>query len=247
MDKMIYVSMAGASEFMNLQTVVAHNLANVTTTGFRADLLRYESVPVAGDVYPSRVYAVAGDTGVNLSPGPLRTTGRDLDIAVDGDGYIAVEALDGGEAYTRAGNLQINQVGQLLTGAGEPVLGNGGPIAVPPFEKIDIAADGTISIRPVGQDATALVVVDRIRLVRPDPALLVKNEQGLLVRRDGEVSVPDASVRVASGVLEGSNVNAVEAMVTMLDLSRQFELQVKMMETADRNEQAAAELLRLGG
>lgn len=245
MDRMLYVAMSGARQTMLAQAVNANNLANANTTGFRADLAAMQAAALQGNGLPTRVYAMAGNPGVDLDAGALTTTGRDLDVAIDGDGYIAVQAADGSEAYTRAGDLHLTSTGLLTTGAGHPVLGDGGPITLPPAQKIEIGEDGTISLLPVGQAPKALAVIDRIRLVRPAGGDLVKGEDGLLRQRNGAVAPPDARVHLVSGALEGSNVNGVEAMVNMLNLSRQFEMQVKMMRTAERNDAASAQLLRL--
>jgi flagellar basal-body rod protein FlgF len=245
MDRMLYVAMTGAQQTLRAQAITNHNLANVSTTGFRQDLAAFRSMPVFGDGLASRVYSMAERAGVDLNPGPVMSTGRDLDVAVDGEGWIAVQAPDGREAYTRAGNLKLSAQGMLTTAAGYPVLGEGGPIAIPPAEKLDIGGDGTISIRPLGEPAPTLVQVDRIRLVSPDPAELRKDEYGLLRRKDDQPAPPDAAVRVVAGTLEGSNVNTAEALVNMIDLARQFELQIKMMRTAEENADATNQLLRM--
>ena len=246
MDRMLYVAMSGAKQTMLAQAANANNLANVATTGFREDLLTFSSHPLEGPGHPSRVYGVAGEGGANLAPGTQVHTGHELDVAVNGEGWIAVQAPDGSEAYTRAGNLRVTPNGTLVTGAGHPVLGDGGPVAIPPAEKIEIGADGTISIRPLGQTPETLAVVDRIRLVNPDPAALAKSGYGLMQLNDGGIAPPDAAVRLATGVLEGSNVNAIDAMVNMIALSRQFEMQVKLMQAADENDQASAQLMQIG-
>jgi flagellar basal-body rod protein FlgF len=243
---MLYLAMTGARETMLAQAVQTHNLANVNTTGFRADLESFISKPVQGPGYDSRVYAVDDSEGMDMSPGRAQQTGRPLDVAVDGDGWIAVQAPDGGEAYTRAGDLRVDSLGLLTTGTGLPVLGNGGPIAVPPFERIEIAVDGTISIQPVGGAPNTLAVVDRIKLVNPPRDTLVKGEDALIRTNDGNIAPPDAGVRVFSGMLEGSNVNGIDAMVRLIELSRQFELKVKMMKAAEENDRQAAQLMRIG-
>jgi len=245
MDRMLYIAMSGARQTMRAQAQAANNLANVHTTGFRADLSAMRALPVYGPGQPARVYAQAQGTGIDLRTGTLMPTGRELDVAVAGRGYIAVQGPDGREAYTRAGNLQVSENGLVTTGSGWPVLGNGGPIAIPPSEKIEIGADGTISILPVGQEASTLAVVDRIKLVDPDERLLTKTEHGLLRLADGSEAAPTADVTLVSGELEGSNVNAVEQMVTMIDYARQFEMQIKMMDTARQNSEKSAELMRL--
>jgi flagellar basal-body rod protein FlgF len=245
MDRMLYVAMTGAKQTLVAQAANAHNLANASTSGFRADLAAFRAMPVFGPGQPSRVYAMAERPGVDFSPGTVSATGRELDLAIQGEGWIAVQGRDGREGYTRAGDLRITPNGQLVTGAGLPVLGNGGPIAVPQYEKLEIAADGSISIRATGQAAAALATVDRIKLVNPPPAELRKGEDGLMRLADGRDAEPDAAVQIVSGSLEGSNVNAVDALVNMLTLQRQFEMQVKMMRTTEEADAAVAQVMRL--
>ncbi len=247
MDRFLYIAMTGARETQLAQAVTTNNLANASTTGFRAALANAQDVSLDGPGYAAaRAYAVTEDQGTDFTPGPLMTTGRDLDVAVDGDGWIAVQAPDGTEAYTRAGNLRVDGVGQLTTATGENVLGDGGPIALPPFEKIEIGVDGSVSIRPLGQDAAGLVQVARIRLVNPPSTELQRGADGLLRAAPGAEAAVDANVRLVSGALEGSNVNTVSAMVEMIQQARNFELQIKMMNTAEVNDQAAGELMQLG-
>ncbi len=245
MDRMLYLAMSGASEMMQAQSAAAHNLANVNTGGFRADLNQFRAMPVFGDGHPSRVYAMDERPGVDMKPGALLETGNELDIAVKGKGWIAVQAPDGSEAYTRKGNLEITSTGLLQTQDGLPVLGDAGPIAIPPFEKLEIAADGTISLRPQGQDPNTISQVERIRLVKPDNARLFKGADGLMHLPAGEKTAPDSSVSIVSGMLETSNVNAVAEMANMINIQRHFELLVKAMNTAQENDAADAQLLRL--
>lgn len=247
MDRLIYVAMSGARQTMRAQMVTTSNLANAETPGFRADLATMRAMPVVGPGAATRVYAMATGTGTDFEPGAMAATGRELDVAVDGRGYIAVQGPDGREAYTRAGNLEISAAGQLTTGEGWPVLGNAGPIAVPPAEKVEIGADGTVSVRPLGEEATTMAAVDRIKLVDPDQAGLEKSRTGLLQLRDGmPPAAADAGVGLASGQLEGSNVNAIAEMVSMIDYARQFEMQMRVMTTARADAEKASELLRLG-
>ena len=246
MDRVLYLAMSGAKQTLQAQGAVSHNLANVSTTGFRADLEQFRAMPVYGPGHPSRVYALQERPGIDFSPGPIQSTGRDLDIAVTHhQGFIAVQSPDGSEAYTRAGDLRVSANGLLTTGAGHLVLGNGGPVAIPPGEKLEIGQDGTISIRPLGQGANALAEIDRIKLVLPPMDQLEKGADGLFRMRDGQPLEPDAAVRVASGALEGSNVNPVGAMVEMIELSRRYELQVQIMNTAREDDQAAQQFMRL--
>ncbi len=243
-DRMLYVAMSGAKETMLAQANASSNLANASTTGFLADLNQFRSMPVFGNGMPTRVYAMDERPGVDLSRGSLQSTGRDLDVAVDGGGWLTVQAADGGEAYTRRGDLKVDANGLLTTGNGLPVIGNSGPIAIPPADKIEIGDDGSISIRPQGQDAQQLAVVDRIKLVNPPAASLVKGDDGLMRLASGEEADADAGQRLVSGALEASNVNVVKEMVDMIELSRRFELQVKMMHKAEQNAESAASILR---
>ena len=245
MDRMLYVAMTGAKNIMLAQAINNNNLANINTTGFRADLASFQSVPIQGAGYPSRTNAVVEGTRVDMSGGPLITTGRSLDVAVKGDGLIAVQAPDGNEAYTRAGDLQINSAGMLTTGTGYPVMGNSGPIAIPPNQKVEIGADGTISVLPLGQTPNTLAIVDRIRLVKSPAEPLEKTDEGLLRPVSGNTLNPDASVTLQSGVLETSNVNGINAMANMIELSRHYEAQIKLLKAAEDNDAAGAQLLRL--
>lgn len=244
MDKMLFIAMNGASQAMRAQANIAHNLANVSTTGFKSSLDAYSNWHVAGPGLPTRVYNQWQQSGNDLSSGSFITTGRDLDVAVRGDGWIAVQGKNGTEAYSRAGDLRVNQSGQLTNGAGHIVIGNSGPIALPPAEKIEIAVDGSISLLPVGQSADSIAIVDRIKLVNPDPAKLSKGEDGLMYFQGGKKATPSAEVNLASGVVESSNVNAIAELVELIDNARQYEINVKMMQTADQVEQAGETLLR---
>ncbi len=247
MDRMLYVAMTGARQTLQAQALVSHNLANANTVGFRLDMADFRSMPVFSDHgLPSRVYTMAERAGTDLKPGKTMTTGRDLDVAIQGDGWIAIQAPDGAEAYTRAGNFQMDANGLLTADTGYAVLGEGGPISIPPAEKIEIGADGVISIRPLGETAANLVEVGRIRLVKPaDANPLYKDEAGFMRTRDGGAAPPDASIRLLAGALEGSNVNPAEALVNMIESSRRFEMQIKMMKTAEENSSATNQLLRL--
>lgn len=245
MDRMLYVAMSGAKQTMLAQSSNSNNMANANTTGFRADLAAFRSMPVYGPGEPTRVYAMAERPGVDTTSGALNSTGRELDVAIKDDGWIAVQAKDGTEAYTRAGNLRIEEGGILTTGSGLPVLGNGGPVALPPAAKIEIGNDGTISIQGIGQTASTLTVLDRIKLVKIDGGSLVKGTDGLMRQSNGQAAEPDATVNLISGALETSNVNAVDSMVNMITLARQYEAQVKMMKTAEETDNAATQLLSL--
>ncbi len=246
MSSMLYVTASGARQLMNAQAVYANNLANANTTGFQADLAQFRAQPVFGPGYGSRAYAVVEAPGLVFDKGAIQTTGRPLDVAVDGDGWIAVQAADGSEAYTRAGNLRISPAGLLVTASGLPVMGDGGPISIPEAQKIEIGADGSISVLPKGQAPTTMAVVGRIKLVAPPHDRLVKGADGLLRMKDGRPAPADARVRLIGGALEGSNVNAVENLIGLIEAARRFEAQVKLMQVAKQNDAAAARLMQLG-
>lgn len=246
MDKMLYLSMTGAAQSMAAQNIHANNLANVDTVGFKADYAQAISFPVHGDTFPSRVYALSESAGVDYEQGSLISTGRDLDIAIEGEGWLAVTDAQGNEAFTRSGELFVEASGFVKTRTGLNVMGNAGPLILPEFEKIEIGADGTVSVRALGQGPEGLAAVDRIKLVNPDLSDLQKGADGLFRRKDGLVEPPEASVRVVTGALEGSNVNAVESMLAVLSAARSFEMQVKMMNKAEEMDQASARLLHLG-
>jgi flagellar basal-body rod protein FlgF len=246
MDKMLYISMNASQQTMLAQATNSNNLANVNTTGFRADFEQFRSMPVYGDGLPTSVYAMSERPASDYQQGAVHSTGRELDISIQGEGFIAVVGKDGREGYTRAGDLRISSTGQLTTGTGLVVMGEGGPIAIPQAEKVEIGNDGTISIRPVGSAANALAQLDRIKLVKPEINQLQKDSDGLIRLKGGSEAPSDATVKVASGTLESSNVNAVGALVKMIALQRQYEMQVKMMATAQENSASSARLLQLG-
>jgi flagellar basal-body rod protein FlgF len=246
MDRMLYVAMTGAKETLNAQAVNNHNLANASTTGFRAELSAFQSRAVDGSGYASRVYATNASVGWDNQSGALLSTGRDLDVAIHGDGWIAVQGPDGKEAYTRAGDLQVDANGQLTTGTGHLVLGDGGPITVPPYTSIYFARDGSISIVAQGQTPDTTSTVERIKLVKPADVDLARGDDGLFRMKDGSSAPSDPGVQLSSGTLESSNVNTADAMVTMIELARHFEMQVKAIRTAEENGAAAAQIMRLG-
>ena len=246
MDRSLYIAMSGAKQSLLAQNSNANNLANMQTTGFKSDLEWFRSRPVFGDGYPTRVYAMIEKPGTNFSPGTMQTTGRDLDVAINGEGLIAVQGEDGKESYTRAGDLRITPEGLLRTGTGLQVIGRGGPITIPPSEKLTIGSDGTISIVPMGAgNATTLQVLDRIKLVKPEMKDMEKQGDGLLHPKNGIPLVASADVSLTQGVLEGSNVNAFVAMTEMIELARNFELQTKVMKNVDENSGASAKLMQM--
>ncbi|EKO3514630.1 flagellar basal-body rod protein FlgF [Vibrio fluvialis] len=248
MDRALFLAMSGAKQNMQAMQLRANNLANVSATGFRADLEQARSMQAYGDGLPSRVFSMTERPGHNFQQGSVITTGRDLDITVQGDGWIAVMDKTGKEGLTRNGNLNIDANGLLLNGNGHPVLGEtGAPITLPvPLAKVEIGNDGTISVRPQGAPADAMEIVDRIKLVRPNNQSLFKDVNGLFRAKDPNAAYDaDASVKILTGAVEGSNVNAVGEMTSLIDLQRQFEMQVKMMSTAEDMDKSSDSLLRM--
>lgn len=237
MDRLIYLSMAGAKATMQRQDTLANNLANVSTTGFRAELAAFRAVPVEGSGASTRVYALETTPGYDSTPGQVSGTGRNLDVAMKGDAWLAVQGLDGTEAYTRAGSLEVSADGTLVTRGGLTVLGDGGPIQVPPNVELSIGGDGTVSATAAGGRSTS---VGRLKLVTPE-APLTRGTDGLFRAADELPADPNA--RLQDGALEGSNVSAVETMVAMIAAARQFEAQMKSLSTAEGNDKAAAQLL----
>jgi flagellar basal-body rod protein FlgF len=243
MDRALYVAMTGAKQIMQAQAVNNHNIANLSTIGFRADSVAFDSSPIYGPGYATRVNAVAGDAGTDFSSGVMQSTGRSMDIAVNGNGFIAVRGSDGQEAYTRAGDLRISPTGAVTTASGLPVLTSQGPLVIPPSTTVSIGGDGTVSVVPQGSAPLAVTQVDRIKLVNPNLKDLQKGDDGLLRLKSGGKAKQDDSVSVTSGMLEGSNVNPAQSLINMIELQRLYEFQVKSMNSTDTNEQSAARMM----
>jgi flagellar basal-body rod protein FlgF len=243
LDKLIYTAMSGASQTLGQQAAVAHNLANASSTGFRTEMHKLRAVDIQSQALPTRAFVVDASVATDFAPGALQFTGRTFDVAVQGKGWLAVRLPDGSEAYTRDGSLELSPNGILQTRRGLPVTGEGGPITIPPDEEIAIGKDGTVSSLPTSGLRNTVNILGRLKLVNPPEADLVRGEDGLFRLRSGRPALPDEAVQVAEGYLEGSNVNVVEQMVTMISLARQFEMQTKMLQTAEANDQAATRLL----
>ncbi len=247
MDRALFLAMSGAKQNMQAMQLRANNLANVSTTGFRADLEQARSMQAYGEGLPTRVFSMTERPGHNFAQGSVITTGRNLDATIEGDGWIAVIDKTGKEGLTRNGNMNISPTGLLTSGNGNLVLGDtGAPITLPiPVSKVEIGRDGTISIVPMGAPADAMEAVDRIKLTRTDNQSLYKDANGLFRAKDPNATYDaDASVKLLTGALEGSNVNAVGEMTSLIDLQRQFEMQVKMMKTAEEMDKSSDSLLR---
>ncbi|MGI2171636.1 flagellar basal-body rod protein FlgF [Shewanella sp. MF05960] len=246
MDKFLYVAMSGAKQGMNALAVSANNLANANTDGFKADMTQARSMQAFGEGLPSRVFSMIESPGSNFASGPIVTTGRNLDVAVKGDGWIAVQAADGSEAYTRAGSLKFDSTGLLVNSSNRPVMGDAGPIVLPlPIEHVEIAANGIISVRPQGATAEVIEEVARIKLVNPGNNQMMRGEDGLFRLMAGGNAPTDPNVAVESGAVEGSNVNPVHEMVAMIEIQRQYEMQVKMMKNAEEIDRASTSLMKI--
>jgi flagellar basal-body rod protein FlgF len=243
MDRMLYVGMTGAKQMLQAQAVNNHNIANASTIGFKGDRHAFSSLPIYGPGFATRVNAVAIDAGTDLSVGTIQTTGRSLDIALQSEGFIAVQEASGDEAYTRAGALHVSSTGVLETVGGLPVLADGGTVTIPPAAQITVGADGTVSVVPQGLGPAAASQVARIKLVNPPADQLKKGIDGLLRLKNGGTAPADANVRIISGALESSNVNMAQSLVSMIELQRLFEMQIKTINTADQNAQAAQRLM----
>jgi len=239
--------MTGAKQIMQAQAVNNHNIANLSTIGFRADAVSFDSEPVYGPGYATRVNAVAGDAGTDFSSGVMQNTGRDLDIAVNGSGFIAVLGTDGKEAYTRAGDLRVTTTGAVTTAGGLPVLTESGQLNIPPSTQVTIGGDGTVSVVPLGLAPAASSPIDRIKLVNPPTKDLQKGDDGLLRLKSGGKAKTDESVTVTSGTLESSNVNAAQSLISMIELQRLYEFQIKSINSTDQNEQSAERLMLTSG
>lgn len=246
MDRIVYTAMSGARHILEKQATVSHNLANASTTGFKAQIDSFRAVPVLNSDMPTRAFVTDSTVGTDFSSGAIQQTGRDLDVAVQGKGWFAVQLPDGGEAYTRAGSLKTDENGVLQTQSGATVLGDGGPITIPPGVTVAIAKDGTVSSMETGFKPGATNVLGRIKLVNPPEENIVRGDDGLFRLKDGSTADADANVTLAGGALETSNVNVVDAMVDMISLARQFELQMNMLKNAESNDTKAAQLLSLG-
>jgi flagellar basal-body rod protein FlgF len=242
---MIYTAMTGAKHILEQQATNSHNLANATSTGFRAQLDSFRAVPVVSEGMPTRTFVVDSTVGADFSPGVLQQTGRDLDVAIQGKGWLTVIRPDGSEAYTRNGSLRVSENGLLQNSTGQILMGDGGPIGIPPDETITVGKDGTISTVSNNYEPGAVNILGRLRLVNPPEEMLVRGKDGLFELKNGQPAAIDPEVQLVGGSLEGSNVNVVEAMVNMISLARQFDFQMKLLEKAENNANKASQLLSL--
>ncbi|CZI08858.1 TPA: flagellar basal-body rod protein FlgF [Legionella pneumophila] len=247
MEPILYNAISGGRSDFKRQEIIANNLANINTPGFKADLYQAQTMYMnnanGNNQFSAHSFVTQNANGVDTSPGEIITTGRDLDVAIDGDGWMAVQDSQGREAYTRGGSLRLNPNGQLITASGKVVLGDGGPISIPPAQSIEIGSDGTISIVPLEGDVKSLAILDRIKLVTLDRNNIYKNDEGLIQLKSGAATA-NSNIKLQSGALEGSNVNAIDQMVAMISAGREFDAQMKLLSTVDDNGQKLAQLLQ---
>ncbi len=245
MDRMIYTAMTGAQHILDQQATNSHNLANSTSTGFKAQIDSFRAVPINGAQMETRAFVVNATSGADFTPGAIQQTGRNLDVAVEGKGWIAVQRANGTEGYTRNGSFKVSANGILQTASGLTVLGDGGPIGIPPNVSISIASDGTISSIDQSQSPGPSTVIDRLKLTNPAESSLIRGEDGLFVNANGSPAALDSNVKVVNGALESSNVNVIDSMVNMISLARQFDVQMKLLQNAENNDSKASQLFNL--
>jgi len=247
MDKLIYTAMTGAMHVLTRQAVVSQNLSNVNTPGYRSTMSSFKAVPVVGQGLPTRTFVVDAVTGYDFTPSDLQQTGRPYDVAVNGKGWLVVQMPNGKEAYTRDGSLTVSPNGILQTRDGRPVVGDSGPIAIPPDTDVSFGSDGTISTVPTGQTPNQVATLGRIKLVNPPEKQLVRGDDGLFRLRSGRPAAADANVTLVQGTLEGSNVNMVTSMIDMISMARQFDMQMNVLKTASDDAQQASQILKVTG
>ena len=247
MDNLLYIAMSGAKENMNALAVRSNNLANASTIGFKADFENARAMQAYGEGLPTRVFSMAEEPGQNMSSGAIETTGRELDVAVKGDGWIAVEDSNGNEAYTRMGSLVLDQDGTLRTSDGRAVLDESGDhIELPALTKVEINQDGTVGGRPEGEGSEVFEEYQRIKLVNPDRTAMYRGTDGLFRLKSGGTAEQSDDVRLINGALESSNVNVVDEMTSLIRIQRQYDMQVKLMSTAKEMDESQNQLLRPG-
>lgn len=240
MENILYNAMNGARVNMDRMAITSNNLANNNTPGFKADIMVAQTMYMNGT---ANAWVVENGNGTDTTDGALITTGRDLDVAIQGKGWFAVQDAQGKETYTRAGNFKIDANGVLTTANGLAVLGDGGPISIPPAQRMEIGSDGTISVVPLGANANELAVIDRFKLVNPDPKSLVKGSDGLMRLNKGGAAPVDPMIFVINGALEGSNINPVDQMVAMIGAGREFDSHMKVMQMVDETNRELAQIL----
>ena len=245
MDRLIYTALSGMRGAMARQTTTANNLANANTTGFRAEMSSASALWVRGPGFETRAPVSQEVVAADMAPGSVTQTGRDLDVAMQGDALLAVQADDGSEAYTRRGDLQVSATGVVTTGDGHPVLGDGGPLSLPPADSVRIANDGAIWIVPAGGDPNQPQQVDRLKLTTPAGTRIQKGLDGLFRVADGGALPSDPDARLVPNALEGSNVNTSQTLIEMIEASRSWDTQLQLITQAREMDTSAADLMRL--
>lgn len=245
MDKLIYTAMTSGKHTMSQLDTVTHNLANINTDGFKAQMDSFRAVPKISTDLPVQTFVVNSTTGADFTPGVTHETGRDLDVAVQGKGWLVVQGKDGKEAYTRAGSLKTDQNGLLQTQTGLTVVGQSGDITIPPDVTVTIAKDGTVATIPVGNNVANGTLIGQLKLVNPPENTLVRGEDGLFRTNDGTQPDADPNVNLVSGSVESSNVNSVDSLVTMISLARQFDIHMQMLTDAQTNDAKASSVMAL--
>lgn len=245
MDRLIHTSLSALRGAMARQSATANNLANANTVGFRAEIANARPLWLNGQTFTTRAHSSEEVLAANMQGGTVMETGRDLDIALQGDALLAVQATNGEEAYTRRGDLQLSDTGLLTTGDGRPLEGEQGPLIVPAADSVSIDRDGTVWIVPTGGDPNQPQRLDRLKLVSPAGSTVVKAVDGLFRVEGGGTLPADPQARLTSKSLEGSNVNATKALVDMIEASRAWETQLKLITTARELDGSGADLMRL--
>jgi len=244
MDRLVFAAMTGARSALGQMAITANNLANASTPGFREQIAAFRAVPMGGDGANTRAFALDTTPGSNFQAGPFESTGNPFDVAIQGDGFFVVRRPDGQEALTRAGNFGRNAAGELITAGGLAVLGQAGPIIIPPNSSPpQIGDDGTVVV--FDGNSPQPQILGRIRLVKPDPKSLSRSGDGLFQAADMNGLTSDPSVSAKQGFVEGSNVSVAAAMVALVGQQRLFDLNVKMIQNADANARSANGIMTL--
>ena len=247
MDRLVNTALTAMRGAMSRQTTIAHNLANANTVGFRAEMANATTRWIDGQTFKTRAQSAEQVLGANMAQGSVTSTGNPMDVAINGEAMLAVQASDGSEAYTRRGDLKLSDSGLLTTGDGLPVIGQSGPVTLLPADKVSISKDGSIWIVPAGGDPNLPQEIDRLKLANPTGSQIAKGLDGLFREVNGGVLPDDPMASVTSGALEGSNVNATEMLVQMIEASRAWENQIKMIDTAKQIDDGGASLMRIDG
>jgi len=228
MENALLVGLSRQSTLERHLDVISNNLANVNTTGFKANQMLFEEYLTSGaheDNFkaPDRRISYVQDRGTyrDFAQGPLERTGNPLDVAINGSGFLVVQTPDG-ERYTRDGNLQISSTGQLVTNSGKPVLGTAGPITIQPTDHdVTISADGTITVlegvSPID------TIRGKLRMASfADPQSLHNEGDNVFSVGPGVNAAQDTKSTIEQGFVEKSNVNSVVEMSRLIEVNRTY-------------------------